>query len=199
MLPLGSRAASLSFAAVLASLLLASGSLPTELLSELRWSRDVPFLQQPHRYLTAHFAHLDFFHAAWNAGGFLLVWIVLHDYLTAGRWLAVFLIAVLAIDIGLMEWSRFDWYVGASGWIHALAAAGISTRALQGERLAIALGVLGVAKLAAEVCNPQLASLGHGAVVATLVHLIGVAAGASCALAFALRDRVTREATGARQ
>lgn len=181
------------------ALLCATGFLSDEFVEALRWTRDTALGQEPYRWLTGHFMHLDRGHAALNAGGFLLVWWWLHDSLHGLRGLLVTIVAILVIDLGLWHATTFDWYVGASGWIHALAAAGITYRSIYGDRLAFFIGLLGLAKLAAENPSPSLLMQDDAVLVATVAHWCGVAAGISCALGFALHDGFFRKAARTRK
>src|ERR1700712_479849 len=77
------------------------------------------------RLLTAHIVHLDFHHLILNELGLVLVWALFAADYTAVEWLVIVLAGALAISSGLWWGSpRVAWYVGASGVLHTIMAAG---------------------------------------------------------------------------
>jgi rhomboid family GlyGly-CTERM serine protease len=77
------------------------------------------------RLLTAHIVHLDAHHLALNVLGLVLVWSLFAQDYDADEWCAIVLGGALAISCGL--WWRSPqvvWYVGASGVLHSVMAAG---------------------------------------------------------------------------
>ncbi len=78
------------------------------------------------RVLSAHLVHLDFIHALLNAAGFAMIWAL---FARAWHWQAWLLIAASSIAVigaGLWWWlPQLEWYVGASGLLHGLFAAGV--------------------------------------------------------------------------
>jgi rhomboid family GlyGly-CTERM serine protease len=77
------------------------------------------------RLLTAHMVHLDVHHLILNELGLVLVWsLFAHDY-DGDEWCAIVLGGALCISAGLWWFSpRVGWYVGASGVLHTMMAAG---------------------------------------------------------------------------
>jgi rhomboid family GlyGly-CTERM serine protease len=77
------------------------------------------------RLLTAHIVHLDVHHLVLNELGLILMWsLFAHDY-DAVEWCVIVLAGALAISSGLWWLSpHVSWYVGASGVLHSVMAAG---------------------------------------------------------------------------
>jgi rhomboid family GlyGly-CTERM serine protease len=79
------------------------------------------------RLLTAHVVHLDLHHLLLNELGLVLIWALFADDYDAVDWLIIVLSAALAISSGLWWLSpSVSWYVGASGVLHAIMAAGVA-------------------------------------------------------------------------
>ena len=77
------------------------------------------------RLLTAHIVHLDAHHLILNELGLVLVWALFAADYDAVEWCAIVLAGALAISSGLWWLSpRVAWYVGASGVLHTVMAAG---------------------------------------------------------------------------
>jgi len=77
------------------------------------------------RLLTAHIVHLDAHHLALNGLGLVLVWSLFAQDYAADEWCAIVLGGALAISCGLWWLSpQVVWYVGASGVLHSVMAAG---------------------------------------------------------------------------
>lgn len=150
----------------------------------LRWSREAPAIEWLWRSWCAHWVHLDLNHALLNAAGFLLVAAWLSTSLTMIGWMIVAVAAIVSIDLGLWWLTRFEWYVGASALIHALAAAGITVKVLDGERFSRWAALAGILKLIFEQFSAPILLVG-GATVATDAHVFGVVAGVLCGLVFA--------------
>jgi len=77
------------------------------------------------RLLTAHLVHLDVHHLVLNELGIVLLWSLFAEDYDPVEWCAIVLGGALAISAGLWWLSpRVFWYVGASGVLHAVMAAG---------------------------------------------------------------------------
>src|SRR5713226_4793290 len=77
------------------------------------------------RLLTAHIVHLDVHHLVLNELGVVLMWSLFAQDYDAVEWCAIVLAGALAISSGLWWLSpRVAWYVGASGVLHSVMAAG---------------------------------------------------------------------------
>ena len=79
-----------------------------------------------HRLVTGHFYHYDATHLAWNLAGLALVaWLFVRDY-TSWQWLVILAASTAAVDLGFLLFEpQLAWYVGFSGVLHGLAAAGL--------------------------------------------------------------------------
>src|ERR1700693_4436636 len=77
------------------------------------------------RLLTAHIVHLDVHHLLLNELGVVLMWSLFAQDYDAEEWCVIVLAGALAISSGLGCLSpRVAWYVGASGVLHSVMAAG---------------------------------------------------------------------------
>ena len=176
----GPRGLALLGCAVLLLLPLAGGEVGRELL---RYDRAALAHGQWWRLVSAHVVHLDTRHALVNCLGLALLWTLFARDYSPARWLAIVVAAALAIDAGL--WlcdSTVLWYVGSSGVLHGVMAAGVLARLRRGEPGGWPLAVLLLAKLAYEHWVGALPLSGHGPVVVD-AHLYGVM-GAAAAAAF---------------
>jgi rhomboid family GlyGly-CTERM serine protease len=77
------------------------------------------------RLLTAHIVHLDLHHLILNELGLVLVWALFAEDFDAVEWCVIVSVGALGISSGLFWLSpRVSWYVGASGVLHSIMAAG---------------------------------------------------------------------------
>jgi rhomboid family GlyGly-CTERM serine protease len=77
------------------------------------------------RLLTAHIVHLDAHHLILNELGLVLMWSLFAQDYDAVEWCVIVLGGALAISSGLWWLSpQVGWYVGASGVLHSVMAAG---------------------------------------------------------------------------
>src|SRR6202012_4423064 len=77
------------------------------------------------RLLTAHIVHLDAHHLILNELGLVLVWALFAQDYDPVEWCVIVLAGALAISSGLWWLSpRVVWYVGASGVLPTMMAAG---------------------------------------------------------------------------
>ena len=86
------------------------------------------------RLLTAHLVHLDAHHLILNEMGVVLVWSLFAQDFDAVEWCIIVAAGALAISCGLW-WLSPDviWYVGASGVLHTVMAAGAAQHFLTRE------------------------------------------------------------------
>ena len=148
----------------------------------LRYDRVALAAGQWWRLLSAHFIHLDFDHAALNSLGLVLMWALFARDYRPRQWLAIVLVSITAIDAGLwLRDSTVAWYVGSSGALHGVMAAGtlahLRRRDLDGWILAMFI----VAKLAYEQSSGALPFVGNHAGVVVDAHLFGVLGGLAMA------------------
>jgi rhomboid family GlyGly-CTERM serine protease len=126
------------------------------------------------RLLTAHVVHLGLRHALLNALGLALMGALFARDYSPRAWTAVVLGAVAGIDAGLwLADSTVEWYVGSSGVLHGVMAAGALARARRGEWDGGLLGALLAVKLAYEHWVGPLPFAGSAAVVVD-AHVFGV-------------------------
>lgn len=138
------------------------------------------------RLLTGHLVHLGVSHTLLNLAGLVLVWILVGRAFSWRQWLWVMAGSVIAIDLGLWFGApALEWYVGLSGLLHGMLAAGIVAGVARrsGEAAILAVGV--AAKLAWEqVAGPLPGSEAtSGGAVVVDAHLYGVIGGAIVAAA----------------
>jgi rhomboid family GlyGly-CTERM serine protease len=125
------------------------------------------------RLLTAHIVHLDVHHLILNALGLVLMWSLFAEDYDPVEWCVIVMSGALAISSGLWWLSpSVTWYVGASGVLHSIMAAGaVKHLAMRSwDRWILVLGLC--AKLAWEQWR------GHAApLVVVDAHLYGAASG----------------------
>ena len=148
----------------------------------LHWSRSGIAAGEHWRWLTAHLVHLDLAHALLNAAGLALVWVLFCDLYSIRRWLLVAACGIVTIDVGLWWLSDVRWYVGASGVLNTLAAAGIVREIIDGDCMAWVVGAAGLGKLVYENLTGPLPFLASDHPVVLEAHLFGALAGMVCGL-----------------
>jgi rhomboid family GlyGly-CTERM serine protease len=140
------------------------------------------------RLLTAHIVHLDVHHLILNELGLVLMWSLFAQDYDAVEWCAIVMSGALAISSGLWWLSpRVGWYVGASGVLHSIMAAGTAKHlAVRAWDRWILLGGLCV-KLAWEQWS------GHAApLVVVDAHLYGAASGFAVGTLLSCRTAIIR-------
>jgi len=140
------------------------------------------------RLLTAHAVHLDAHHLLLNELGLVLMWSLFARDYDPVEWCVIVLSGALAISCGLWWLSpRVTWYVGASGVLHSVMAAGcakhLAERAWDRWLLLIAL----CAKLAYEQSKGDAAPM-----IVVDAHLYGAAAGFVVGAALSWRIAIIR-------
>ena len=132
------------------------------------------------RLISGHFAHLGWSHLALNSVGLLLVWFLVGSAYTLRSWALIVGVTLATMDAGF--WFRnpeLYWYVGMSGLLHGLLAAGIVARWKDIDAETIILLLLLVAKIAWEQFSgpvPGSESTSGGPVVVD-AHLYGALGG----------------------
>jgi rhomboid family GlyGly-CTERM serine protease len=167
----------LTCAALLAAALAGEG-----VREALRYDRDALANGEWWRLATAHLVHLNFEHALVDVLALALLWMLFGRDYSPRAWLLVLAGAAAAIDLGLwLTDSTLIWYVGSSGVLHGVFAAGAAAHLRRGERDGWLLAVLLVAKLTYEQSVGAL-PLVPGPVVVD-AHLYGALGGVLAALA----------------
>ena len=140
------------------------------------------------RFISAHGVHLGVYHLLLDSAGLLLLWALYAGELAPSLWLWVLTSATAAIDAGLW-WGepQIQWYVGISGVLHGVWAAGALAMGVRGDRSGWLMLVILASKLALEH-RAGVSLLDLTMPVVTNAHLYGALGGASAvALAAILR------------
>jgi rhomboid family GlyGly-CTERM serine protease len=170
----------LLLAVCLLLLLIQSGGAAAQLA--LRYDRDALAAGQWWRLLTAHVVHLGYEHAVLDVAGLALMWALFaRDYSLRG-WLLILALSVAGIDAGLwLLSSTTQWYVGSSGVLHGVLAAGTCAHLRRREPDGWILAVFLVGKLVYEQAHGALPLTAGGAVIVD-AHLYGAVSGALAAV-----------------
>jgi rhomboid family GlyGly-CTERM serine protease len=95
-------------------------------IESVRYDRAAVLGGEAWRLVTGHLVHADAAHFGWNVVGVLIVAVLFSRDYTPRQWLVVLLASLAAIDLGfLLLEPQLDWYVGFSGVLHGMTAAGI--------------------------------------------------------------------------
>ena len=173
----GYRGAALAGVCLLLLLPLLGGEAGERLL---RYDRAGLAAGQWWRLLSGHLVHLDLRHAVLNIMGLALMWALFARDYTPRQWLLIVLGAIAAIDVGLwLADSTVLWYVGSSGALHGVMAAGALAHVRTGQRDGWILMGLLLVKLAYEHWVGALPLSGSAVVVDA--HLFGVLGGVAAA------------------
>lgn len=143
---------------------------------------------------TGHFVHLGWTHLLLNLSGLALVfWLVGHAF-SWRQWLYITGISIATIDAGFwFLYAELGWYVGLSGLLHGLLAAGLLRGLLARDRESLILAAFVVAKLAWEQFGgplPGSESTSGGTVIVD-AHLYGALGGLMGAASMWRRVRST--------
>ena len=144
------------------------------------------------RLLTGHFVHLGWSHFALNAAGLGLVWFLVGEAYRGKHWLLIMIASVAFIDAGLWFFHpELQWYVGLSGLLHGILAAGLIATWRPPRAEMIALAALLIAKLVWEqTVGPMPGSEGSsGGTVIVDAHLYGTVGGVLMAILILIRVR----------
>jgi rhomboid family GlyGly-CTERM serine protease len=140
------------------------------------------------RLLTAHIVHLDVHHLVLNELGLVLMWSLFAEDYDAVEWCTIVLSGALAISCGLWWLSpRVGWYVGASGVLHTVMAAGTAKHLAERswDRWILIIGLC--VKLAWEQWGRAPAPL-----IVVDAHLYGACSGFVVGAALSLRIAIMR-------
>jgi rhomboid family GlyGly-CTERM serine protease len=142
------------------------------------------------RLISGHFAHLGWSHLALNSAGLLLVWFLVGNAYTLRTWALIGGIALATMDAGFWFLNpELYWYVGMSGLLHGLLAAGVVARWKNIDTETVILLLLLVAKISWEQFSgpvPGSESTSGGPVVVD-AHLYGALGGVLGALLALIR------------
>src|ERR1700733_813685 len=171
-----------ALAAVLALLLALHLAGPATVVA-LRYDRSALLAGEWWRLASAHLVHLDLRHTLLNGLGLILMWaLFVRDY-RARQWFLILVTSAAFIDAGL--WFRdtgVQWYVGASGVLHGVMAAGVLAQLRRREWSGVLLGAFLIGKLIYEQTTGALPFAGPSVPVVVDAHLYGVIGGAMSAL-----------------
>ena len=143
----------------------------------LRYERSALYAHQWWRLLSAHLVHLSWEHALLNTAGLVLLWVLFARDFSPGRWLWIVTLSIAAIDAGL--WflrPAVEWYLGASGVLHGVLAAGACAMYRRAEGTGAVLLLLLVIKLIYEQRSGASLFLG-GVPLVPDAHLFGALGG----------------------
>jgi rhomboid family GlyGly-CTERM serine protease len=132
------------------------------------------------RLISGHFAHLGWSHLALNSAGLLLVWFLIGGAYTLRTWVLIVGVTFATMDLGFWFLNpELYWYVGMSGLLHGLLAAGIVARLRNIDAETTVLVLLLIAKISWEQFSgpvPGSESTSGGPVVVD-AHLYGALGG----------------------
>lgn len=142
------------------------------------------------RLISGHLAHLGWKHLALNGAGLLLIWFLIGGSYAIRSWIVIIGITLATIDMGFWYLKpELYWYVGMSGMLHGLLAAGIVARLKTIDAETAVLLLLLVGKLAWEQFSgpvPGSESSSGGPVIVD-AHLFGALGGVLGALLAIIR------------
>ncbi len=133
------------------------------------------------RLFTGNFVHLGLGHLLEDMAGLVLLWLLFEDVLPGWRTVAVVCTGAVAVGLGLYIGDRqVYWYVGISGALDTLWAAGALGLMRRRDRFGWMLAGVLLAKLIYEQCFGALpfSSVSSGGMVIVDAHLYGALAGA---------------------
>jgi rhomboid family GlyGly-CTERM serine protease len=139
------------------------------------------------RLLTGHVVHLGWQHLGLNLAGVALMWVLFAGAYRWWQWLVIGVAAMLCIDAGLYVFSpELEWYVGLSGVLHGVMAAGAVAYWRRGDSLAWVVAGFLLAKLLWEQWAGALpwGEVSAGGAVVVDAHLYGALGGALVASFF---------------
>jgi rhomboid family GlyGly-CTERM serine protease len=151
----------------------------------LRYARTEIADGQWWRLISGHLVHLGWSHFLMNVAALLLIWMLVGRYLHVTQWLKVLLATLLGIDAGfwLLD-TQLIWYVGLSGVLHGMLAAGIVAGFRESRVEMFAMATLLILKLAYEQYIGALpgSAVSAGGAVVVNAHLYGTVSGTVGAL-----------------
>jgi rhomboid family GlyGly-CTERM serine protease len=145
------------------------------------------------RLVTAHCIHHDLTHLAWNLVGVALVaWLFAREFDLRG-WIVILFASTVAVDLGFLVLEpQLEWYVGFSGVLHGLMAAGLCAWLWRNpDALTALVALLFALKLGWEHFVGALPFTASTLAIAVIheAHTYGAIGGAAAALWMLLRRR----------
>ena len=151
----------------------------------LRYDREGILHGQWWRLVSGNLVHLGWPHLLLNLAGLILVWLLFRQTLTTRSWIVVTVASAFAVGVGLLSFDpALEWYVGLSGVLHGLFAAGVIAGLFGGNRgdwLLLALIVVKIIWEQLVGTMPGTAEIAGGTVIVD-AHLYGAIGGAVTAL-----------------
>jgi rhomboid family GlyGly-CTERM serine protease len=149
----------------------------------LRYERAAILDGELWRLLTGHLVHFDLRHLLLNLGGAALMVLLFATGYSQKHWLWIIAISVACIDLGfLILEPQLIWYVGVSGVLHGVLAAGaVAWWRTEPRWMAAILTAILLGKLAWEQMQGSLQLSGDMPVVVA-AHLYGAIGGGIAAL-----------------
>ena len=163
---------------VVAALLELTGDWGRELL---RYDRAAIAAGELWRLVSGHLVHLGWPHFALNGIGLMLVYYLVAAGFSGKQWLLIAVTVIAGIDLGFWYLQpQLMWYVGLSGLLHGLLAAGVVSGIRKRQVEAWIIASFLVTKLAYEqLLGPLPGSEGTaGGAVVVVAHLYGAISGA---------------------
>jgi len=145
------------------------------------------------RLVSGHVAHLGWSHLVLNSAGLLLVWFLVGGSQSIRDWMLIIAVSVTTIDIGFwLLRPELLWYVGMSGLLHGILAAGLVPRLRHMQPETAVLSALLVAKIAWEQVGGPLpgSESTSGGPVVVAAHLYGAVGGVLGAVLVRIRVRL---------
>jgi rhomboid family GlyGly-CTERM serine protease len=159
-----------------ALLLIQSGGSTAQ--AALRYDRDGLLAGQWWRLISGHVIHLGFEHALLDVAGLILMWALFARDYSIRAWLLIVTLSVVGVDAGLWLFSSTtQWYVGSSGVLHGVLAAGTCAHLRRRDPDGWVLALFLVGKLIYEQSRGALPLTSGGAVIVD-AHLYGAIGGA---------------------
>jgi rhomboid family GlyGly-CTERM serine protease len=153
------------------------------LRAALRYERDAILNGEVWRLLTGHLVHFDWSHLSLNLAGALLMVLLFSESFSLGQWMWVLVTGLVVIDAGFIFFEpQLVWYVGVSGVLHGVVAAGaVAWWYREAIWMAALLSCIVIGKLWWEQLQGGLPLSGDMPVVVD-AHLYGAIGGAGAAL-----------------
>jgi len=149
----------------------------------LRYEREAVLNGEIWRLISGHIVHFDLRHLALNLGGAALMVLLFAANYSWLPWIWILSVSVVAIDIGFL-WlePQLIWYVGVSGVLHGVLAAGaVAWWRTESKWMSAALTAIVVGKLSWEQWQGGLHLSGNMPIIVD-AHLYGAIGGLVAAL-----------------